>query len=214
MNITCSPHAVFLCKVEQMRRSLSYLFSISLQEQNLKVLDRCTPHHRFKTGNQTPVSSTRLHDLPAVGERWVGNESSVCGDWRRFTGSKLPSPLLLKTGQGWAKCLPGLLPTAHCYLAHGGSHCCASSLSLTTSVNKDLNNKQRHASLCVTESFTGLRFGPSAGHLNDTVKGSAQWPANFFSLASLDGTVADEWKAETCLWITGFGLGAKLEKRS
>lgn len=73
---------------------------------------------------------------------------------------KVPSPVLLETGQGWAKCLAGLLPTAHCYPAHGGSHCCASSLSLTTSVNKDLNNKQRNASLCVTVSFTVLRFAP------------------------------------------------------
>lgn len=66
--------------------------------------------------------------------------------WSYFNGENLEG--LLMTGQGWCKCLAGLLPTAHCYPAHEGSHCCASSLSLTTSVNKDLNNKQRNASLC------------------------------------------------------------------
>lgn len=91
--------------------------------------------------------------------RCVGSESL----WIR--GSKPPSPLLLKTGQGWSKCLAGLLPTAHCYPAHEGSHCCASSLSLTTSVNKDLNNKQRNASLCVTVSFTGLSFSSALATL-------------------------------------------------
>lgn len=89
-----------------------------------------------------------------------------------FTGSKLPSPLLPETGQGWGKCLAGLLPTAHCYPAHEGSHCCASSLSLTTSVNKDLNNKQRNASLCVTVSFTGLSFSSSLATLMTRSKGA------------------------------------------
>lgn len=100
-----------------------------------------------------------------------------------------PLPFFLETGQGWAKCLAGLLPTAHCYWAHGGSHCCASSLSLTTSVNKDLNNKQRNASLCVTVSFS---FSSALATLMTRLKGACNGRLISFLLASLDGTVVDK----------------------
>lgn len=131
--------------------------------------------------------------------------SMICKQWDRTEmdrrggrGVKVSDSQAINLHFSWRRGRAGLnaslgsLPTAHCYPGHGGSHCCAPSLSLTTSVNKDLNNKQRNASLCVTVSFTGLRFSPCTGHLNDSVKGSVQWSANFFSLASLDGTVVDK----------------------
>lgn len=99
-----------------------------------------------------------------------------CNVWRvKVSDSQAvnsPLPSFLETGQGWDKCLAGLLPTAHCYPTHGGSHCCASSLSLTTSVNKDLNNKQRNASLCVTVSITGLSFSATLATLMTQSKGA------------------------------------------
>ena len=87
-----------------------------------------------------------------------------------FSHKLLSAPLM--TGQGWDKGLAGVLPAAHCYPAHEGSRCCASSLSLTTSVNKDLNNKQRHTSLCVTVSFTGLSLNPTPATLMTLSRGA------------------------------------------
>lgn len=60
-----------------------------------------------------------------------------------------------KQGRAGGEWLTGLLPTAHCYPAHEGNHCCAPSLSLTTWVNKDLNNKQRNVGLRVMVRHTG-----------------------------------------------------------
>lgn len=103
---------------------------------------------------------------PSCWNRYENERTAQCVERESSQAVKLPlSPRLLETGQGRAKCLAGLLPKAHCYPSHGGSHCCASSLCLTTSVNKDLNNKQRNASQCVTVSFTGLRFSSAPATL-------------------------------------------------
>lgn len=113
--------------------------------------------------------------ISKLSDRDQQERNGQCEGGEKVSDSKavnFPSPLLLETGQGWPKCLAGLLPTAYCYPAHGGSHCCASSLTLTTSVNKDLNNKQRNASQCVTVSFTGLYFSPALATLMTLSKGA------------------------------------------
>lgn len=154
------------CKVEQ-KRTMSYfeLFTPEVDQlcsallgppfmsRNLKALDFFTVSDMK---SEFSLFRSRVWSPRGWWERtaWcVGSKSP----W--FTGSKLLAFLFLKMGQGWDKWLSGLLPTAYCYPARGGSHCCASSLSLTTSVNRDLNNKQKACkSVCVTVSFSGLCF--------------------------------------------------------
>lgn len=151
--------------------------------------------------NPTPVSCQ--NDLWAIRRTLVGEEVMF------ESLVKISAHFFSWQGRAGLNGLAGLLPAANCYPAHWGSHCWASSLLLTTSVNKDLNNKQKHPSLRVTVSFTGLSFSTAPATLMTHSKGSAQRSANFFSLPSLDGTGAGKWKAgiSVCLaWITGFGL--------
>lgn len=98
-----------------------------------------------------------------------------------LTGRQIKKPLstraLAKTslhffwwvGRAGMNALLSHSPSGHCWPAHGGSHCCVS--SLTTSVNTDLNNKQK------TRVSAHSR---SARSPNDFVKRSVRWSANSF----------------------------------
>lgn len=151
------------CKADWMR-GMRYLISIQTNRTLCHHIHDLGANLKEKLKDAGP--EIKLQFLPLdrmifkLSDRDQQDRKSWCVEseslW--FTGSKVPSPLLLETGQGWGKCLARLLPTPHCYPAQEGSHCWASSLSLTTSVNKDLNNKQRNASLCVMVSFTGFSF--------------------------------------------------------
>lgn len=137
-------------------------------------------HHRVGVrkpqGGNLNVSDSLL-DADSSWQCDVGGEERESFECREpkvwFAGSS-------RRGRAGLKRLAELLPPAHCTPARGGNHCCASSLSLTTNVNKDLNNKQRNASLCVTVSFTGPRPGPAMSTLITLSKGACNgWLISF-----------------------------------
>lgn len=127
------------------------------------------------TWNQSLVSSTCM--ISKLSNQKSGGGGGRLGVWGVKVSDSQAVNFSLSFFSRWGRArinaFLGCSPTAHCYPGHGGSHCCASSLSLTTSVNKALNNKQKACkSVCVTVSFSGLCFSPALATLMTLSKGA------------------------------------------